>query len=185
MRMFFDTEFLEDGKTIDLISIGIVSDDGREYYAVVDDTDLLLRAYQHEWVAANVIPHLPLNSYGTEFTKRDGTITSYRLYDWSDPAIKKREVIAQEIVEFVGDDPEFWAYYASYDWIVLCQLFGKMIDLPRHWPKYVMDIVWRLKKAQAFSSPDLPGHQVAEHHALADAQRNRDVCFYLDRIGAP
>lgn len=33
MKYFLDTEFIEDGVTIDLISIGIVSDDGREFYA--------------------------------------------------------------------------------------------------------------------------------------------------------
>ena len=34
MRYYLDTEFIEDGKTIDLISIGLVSEDGREYYAI-------------------------------------------------------------------------------------------------------------------------------------------------------
>src|SRR4051812_11038169 len=34
MKYFYDTEFLEDGQTIELISIGIVAEDGREYYAV-------------------------------------------------------------------------------------------------------------------------------------------------------
>ena len=33
MKYFYDTEFLEDGHTFDLISIGIVAEDGREYYA--------------------------------------------------------------------------------------------------------------------------------------------------------
>jgi hypothetical protein len=33
-KYFFDTEFDEDGKTIELISIGIKCADGREYYAV-------------------------------------------------------------------------------------------------------------------------------------------------------
>lgn len=32
-RYFYDTEFIEDGKTIDLISIGVVCEDGREFYA--------------------------------------------------------------------------------------------------------------------------------------------------------
>lgn len=32
MRIWFDTEFIEDGKTIDLISIGLVRDDGSELY---------------------------------------------------------------------------------------------------------------------------------------------------------
>lgn len=35
----YDTEFLEDGSTIELISIGIVCEDGREYYAVNSDMD--------------------------------------------------------------------------------------------------------------------------------------------------
>jgi hypothetical protein len=33
----YDLEFLEDGRTIELISIGMVCDDGREYYAVNRD----------------------------------------------------------------------------------------------------------------------------------------------------
>ena len=33
MKFWFDTEFIEDGKTIDLISIGIVAEDGRTFYA--------------------------------------------------------------------------------------------------------------------------------------------------------
>src|SRR5260221_101420 len=32
IRYFYDTEFIEDGHTIDLISIGIVAEDGRELY---------------------------------------------------------------------------------------------------------------------------------------------------------
>ena len=34
MKYFYDTEFIEDGSTIELISIGVVAEDGREYYAV-------------------------------------------------------------------------------------------------------------------------------------------------------
>lgn len=34
MKYFFDIEFLEDGRTIELISIGIVAEDGSEYYTV-------------------------------------------------------------------------------------------------------------------------------------------------------
>ena len=39
MRIFYDTEFLDDGKTIDLISIGMVAEDGRELYAVSSEFD--------------------------------------------------------------------------------------------------------------------------------------------------
>ncbi len=34
MKIFYDAEFIEDGVTIDLISIAMVAEDGRELYAV-------------------------------------------------------------------------------------------------------------------------------------------------------
>ena len=54
----YDTEFLEDGTTIELISIGIVASDGREYYAVNSDMDTE-RIYGDPWLKENVWPHLP------------------------------------------------------------------------------------------------------------------------------
>src|SRR5688572_9747675 len=94
-RIWFDTEFIEDGVTIDLISIGLVRGDGSTYYAECKECD-----YNHasEWVRKNVLPHLT----GQQ---------------------RPRRQIAQEIVEFVGKKPEFWAYYADYDWVALCQLY--------------------------------------------------------------
>ncbi len=38
MRYFYDTEFIDDGRTIELISIGVTAEDGREYYAVSTDS---------------------------------------------------------------------------------------------------------------------------------------------------
>jgi len=61
MRIFYDTEFIENGKTIDLISIGIVTEDGREYYAVnsgIESGDALHeRISAHDWLMRNVVPH--------------------------------------------------------------------------------------------------------------------------------
>jgi len=34
VRFFYDCEFIEDGRTIDLVSIGVVDEEGREFYAV-------------------------------------------------------------------------------------------------------------------------------------------------------
>ena len=57
MRYFIDTEFIEDGKTIDLISIGIVAEDGREYYAQSVEFD---HRKASEWVKENVLLHLQM-----------------------------------------------------------------------------------------------------------------------------
>jgi hypothetical protein len=39
VRFFYDCEFIEDGTTIDLVSIGVVGEDGREFYAVSTEFD--------------------------------------------------------------------------------------------------------------------------------------------------
>ena len=38
-RYFYDTEFIEDGRIIDLVSIGVVDEHGREYYAISTEFD--------------------------------------------------------------------------------------------------------------------------------------------------
>ncbi len=56
MRFFYDCEFIEDGVTIDLVSIGAVGEDGREFYAVSTEFD---PDRAGPWVRANVLPKLP------------------------------------------------------------------------------------------------------------------------------
>jgi 3' exoribonuclease, RNase T-like len=159
MKYFLDTEFYEDGKTIDLISIGIVAEDGRELYAVSQDAQLHMVS---NWVRANVLPQLP--KYG-------------------DPAWMPRVAIAKAVMAFVRPEAEpvpqkpiFWAYYADYDWVALCQLFGTMMDLPSGWPMYCMD----LKQLSVDKgSPRHPANPNGEHNALVDAQWNRDLYTLL------
>jgi len=55
MRYWIDTEFLEDGRTIDMLSLGIVAEDGRMQYWQSVECD---RTAANEWVRVNVLPHL-------------------------------------------------------------------------------------------------------------------------------
>lgn len=112
MRFFFDTEFIDDGRTIELLAVGIVAEDGRTYYAEPAEAN---RSRADEWVRANVIPHM----HGP---------------------IKPRSVIAKEIAEFVGGTPEFWADYSAYDWVALVQLYGRLLDIPDGWPWFCRDV---------------------------------------------
>ncbi|WP_435018402.1 3'-5' exoribonuclease domain-containing protein [Tundrisphaera sp. TA3] len=153
MRIWFDTEFIEDGKAIDLMSIGLVAEDGRTYYAECEECDL---SKASDWVRHNVIPHLA-------------------------GARKPREVIAREIVEFAGESPEFWAYYASYDWVALCQLYGPMVWLPKGWPMFVMDVKqW----AMTLGNPRLPEQGNGEHNVLADAKWTKQAWEFLSEFGS-
>ena len=52
MKYFLDTEFIEDGKTIDLISIGIVAEDNRSLYLINSECDW---SKASPWVLENVL----------------------------------------------------------------------------------------------------------------------------------
>jgi hypothetical protein len=193
MRYWFDTEFIEDGKTIDLISIGIVAEDGREYYAVLRDFNRV-KFFQNPWLVEHVAPSLPI-------VKVDPKLPlSYANYDevYTDPSWKRRDEVRTEVVAFCDPEqhgkPEVWAYYADYDWVALCQLFGRMLDLPQGWPMYCRDIKQEADRLQAWirwfnSAPDykllLPKQESGEHNALADARWNRQAWEFLESQGAP
>ena len=154
MKYFIDTEFIESGPAFPLIllSIGIVAEDGREFYTANADAPLELA---NDWVKKNVIPHLGFSI-----------------------AIKD---IRQAVLNFIGSEkPEFWGYYADYDWVVFCQLFGTMMDLPKGWPMYCRDIK---QLCDSLGNPKLPKQLSTEHNALNDAQWNRQAYDFLMEPG--
>lgn len=65
MRFFIDAEFIEDGRTIDLISIGIVREDGREFYAINDDCDWDKAS---DWVRENVLLPMGIENEGGQWS---------------------------------------------------------------------------------------------------------------------
>ena len=163
MKYFLDTEFHEHKKpvkflgitiakvwTIDLISIGIVAEDGRTYYAINRDLNLKY-AKKNDWLKKNVLDKLPAKS---ELYPPYG---SPRLWQESMRWLPM-EQIRQEVIDFCGgkpqsDDfgnsfyeykdnnyPEFYGYYGSYDWVVFCWLFGTMMQLPNDFPTFIKDL---------------------------------------------
>ncbi|MDO4685937.1 MAG: polyadenylate-specific 3'-exoribonuclease AS [Corynebacterium sp.] len=148
MRFFYDTEFIEDGTTIELISIGIVREDGKEYYAVSTAFD---PQKANDWVRKHVLRQLP--SPG-------------------DSAWRSPEQIKADILEFLFEapgDPELWAWVGAYDHVVLVQLWGDMMGLPRRVPRFTRE----LKQYWEFAGrPKLPKLPEGNHNALVDARHN-------------
>lgn len=153
MKIWFDTEFIEDGSTIDLISIGMVREDGQTLYLESSDCDL---SRASAWVKDNVFPSL---------TGKSAAVPRWR--------------IAQCVRNFAGEKPEFWAYYADYDWVALCQLYGTMMDLPKGWPMFCLDIK---QTAHMLGNPKLPEQERGHHNALEDAMWNRAVYQFLGNL---
>jgi hypothetical protein len=143
VRVFYDLEFGRTAPDVTLVSIGLVAEDGREYYAVSSDFDPL---DVHPWVRDNVLPQLPPAS------------------TW-----KPRTTIRDELLAFLGPEPVLWAWYGAYDHVALCQLWGAMPALPRPLPRFTRELRQRWEDA---GRPQLPPPTADAHDALADARLN-------------
>lgn len=218
-KFFLDTKFIEDGKTIDLISIGIVCEDGSSYYAMSKYFDPTKAS---DWIVENVLKKLPPLLIDSEYDFHPDLFADNR---WQPDIIKDSKTpnevevakrldslywrspkdIALEVVRFIkkrcvdhsgwsneeyctifnnkdalwalelDQEPEIWGYYADYDWVVLCQLFGTMMDLPKGFPMYCRDLK---QECDRLGNPRLPEQEV-EHNALADAYWNKKAWEFL------
>ncbi|MEU0492654.1 3'-5' exoribonuclease [Nocardiopsis sp. NPDC006139] len=167
MKVFYDTEFVERGPDhpIHFVSIGMVAEDGRELYAVNADMEQEL-VRTHPWVDENVWPHLPLTgpAGGTRDASRERLDTDH-------PDVRPRAAIARLVAGFLDATPdvELWAWYGSYDHVVLAQLFGSMVRFPERAARWTNDL---RQEAARLGDPRLPEQSGGEHHALADARHN-------------
>jgi len=262
MKYYIDTEFLEGRQrekfpinlfrketpnTIDLISIGIVAEDGREYYEISKDFNLkeAWNRYQLEyrlvdcgmdkrnvevyWVRENILRPIYNDLHNKEWNhyqkaKRLGIyikipehkFTFRNLRRLINKYGKTNKQIKYEILQFTLDPsnefynwhlgtsdeyfevisndeqikPEFYAYYADYDWVAFCWLFGKMIELPKSFPMYCRDLKQMLDEEEHLvpgyalnlkSHPEYP-KQENQHDALSDAKWNKKLHEFLIKI---
>ena len=150
MKYWIDTEFIERPFTIDLISIGLVAEDGREFYAESSEVDW---SKASQWTLQTVRPQLD----GKGMTREE---IGYAIHRFTD-----------------GDEqPVFWGYFPAYDWVGFCGLFGGMFGLPFHFPQLCLDIK---QLALELGDPDLPRQSGVRHHALADARWTREAWAFL------
>jgi hypothetical protein len=142
VRIFFDTEFIETPASVTLVSIGLVRDDGLTYYAESTDYDPETAC---PWMRENVLSKLHGGA-----------------------AVKTPIQIADGIRAFVGSSPEFWGYEVSYDWYLLCRLYGGMLEVPGGWPNAAFDVSQFMMHTSTKRVKDrVPNDD--EHDALSDA----------------
>lgn len=189
-RFFYDCEFLENGSTIDLISLGVVADDGREMYvvneAIKDDEKLYDRIRRHHWLMDNVIPHLPLRPNSKVEPAHRSNSGGWFALDDNDNTVMPLRMIRNVVREFLLEgnpdrdwrQTELWAWYGAYDHVALAQLFGPMIRLPKGIPMWTNDVqqeAWRLGVDVEAAVPPVGD----AHNALDDARRTKAMWEHL------
>ncbi|MGX9924120.1 3'-5' exoribonuclease domain-containing protein [Streptomyces sp. NPDC002248] len=176
MKITYDFEFLEDGNTIEPISVGMVREDGVEYYAIFEEAPWD-RIYQHKWLRSNVLPYLPKHSNNSHGHWRPDPDSSL---------VRPTRVIRNEVREMIlGPDrkPELWAYYAAYDHVALCRLWGTMMDLPPEIPMFTRDLKQEQERLGLTKhDPGYPGEGgMSLHKAIDDARWNMRLLQYLEK----
>lgn len=166
MRIYHDWEFLEEGhgKPIHPISVGMVREDGEELYLEFANAPWTA-IYKHEWLKANVVPHLDKESHAAIIR---GATTD---------VMKSRLGVLRKVSEFLEDaykadkvNPiELWGWYSSYDHVCLGQLFGKMIHLPDHVPMWTNDLRQEARRL-GVRIPNMRLEGEVAHNALDDAR---------------
>lgn len=155
MKFFFDTEFepYNVQKVPDLISIGVVSETGAEFYG--ENLDYNLRT-ANPWLMDNVIPHLTGPGYS-------------------------ENLLLEKMKSFVNgqayDQPvEFCMWVGTYDWFILQQCFKREMGWPANWPWIFGEIKWMQEKfCPMLDTNKIPNNGGPIHHALNDAVWNKNV----------
>lgn len=159
MKYFLDTEFNDNIPRIDLISAGVVAEDGREWYGVIEEytKPSTRRSSCNSWVKDNVITKLQVwdkinDGHGVEFV------------------LGEEDDLRYGLTNFIGNDPfpEFWAYYGHHDWVLITQLWGGFTYLPKKWPHACYDLHQFAKQYKLERS--LPDKLTPEHNSLIDAR---------------
>jgi hypothetical protein len=178
MRLFLDAEFTGLNKRAQLISLALVSEDNRWFYAEFTDYSVEELTI---WHRTHVLPHLSL-------TGSNGG-NPQRLLAWE---VKGQTAIVQAdltlwLEQFVPPDQplvDIWGDCLAYDWVLFCELFGGALHLPKHLFYMPFDLATLLKMKGV--NPDVPREELAftgnppqsyrKHHALWDA-RMLKRCF--------
>jgi hypothetical protein len=120
---------------------------------------------------------------------------------------KSNETIAQEVKEFCTtstmditeeefkegkeavwtvNEPIFYAYFADYDWVVFCWIFGKMNDLPSGFPMYCKDLKQELDNKEEALKNKGGGVSISTlPSGVKGSGRTGTVCNYKSLLDIP
>lgn len=235
MKYYLDTEFSEGMHkpiswlptiggfnkprwSIELISIGIKCEDGRTYYAISEEFN---PDKCNDWVKENVLPKLPKKLLYEFEQDPEEFFPNYNVeIEKKNPLWKSLECIKDDVALFfncsIGDRGKYvapegievYGYFADYDWVVFCSLFGAMVGLPDRFPMYCKDLKQMLDEEVSELTPHYFFHkydelnylstneklkliklrdprypkQLNEHSALDDAEWNERLHIFINNL---
>lgn len=118
-KIFFDTEFTGLHKKTTLISIGLISECGKKFYAELTDYD---KTQIDDWLQENVVNNLYLSE-----NDNDANLDDWKIKGDSDDVKAGLEVWLSQF-----EAVEIWSDCLSYDWVLFNQIFGHAFNIPKN-----------------------------------------------------
>jgi hypothetical protein len=162
-----DSEFTGLHQKTSLISIGLIAENNRTFYAEFNDYD---KTQIDEWLKINIIDNLKFNKLKVKLQ----SVESKR----KDIAIKNsKSEIKQNLITWFNtfEEPlEIWSDCLAYDWVLFCELFDGALNLPKNIYYIPFDLCTLLKIRG--EDPDIDRIKFSDiktkprkHNALFDA----------------
>jgi len=138
-RLFFDTEFTGLHQNTTLISLGIVSDNGKSFYAEFTDLDL---NQVDDWIKDNVLSKLSYISLDTvkDLAEAKENGNNFFVIETTNVNEERRKVAGN--TEFVRGHLEkwlsqfgyieIWSDCYAYDWVLFNQIWGHAFNIPKN-----------------------------------------------------
>lgn len=172
----------------------------------------VLKPIYYDWMGKDVyfhkIEHFTyknfkrlLKKYGRT-NKQIAKELKHFIYEKEDVLYNKQEIDFDSVGD-VKSKIQLYGYYSAYDHVALCWLFGKMIELPKGFPMYTIDLkqsldeyakefsnmvcyssgnhtVWSIDETikHLKSTYKMPSPKKG-HHALEDARYNYELYKFL------
>jgi len=172
MRIYFDTEFTGLHQNTTLISIGMISETGKKFYAEFYGYD---KAQIDPWLQENVVDNLLYNNIAA-FTS--ATLIQTLCTDTDDHYVALypthiKEVLTTWLEQF--GEVEIWSDCLAYDWVLFNDIFGHAFNIPKNVYYIPFDIctLFKVKNINPdISREEFIGGSVegAKHNALYDAK---------------
>ena len=119
INLYFDMEFTGLHQNTSIISIGIISEDGKTFYAELNDYD---KKQVDKWLEENVLSNL-------ELTDKENILDGNDVRVYGNKKDLKK-YLTEWLEQF--DSIEMWSDCLSYDWVLFNSIFGTAFDIPKN-----------------------------------------------------
>jgi hypothetical protein len=147
MKIFFDTEFTGLHKNTTLISIGLIDENDRSFYAEFTDYD---ESQCNEWIKENVINNLKHKGV------RDLNLKGYNPRENKTWIIGNKKEVYDSLCEWLStyDNVELVSDCCHYDMVLFIDIFGGAFDIPSNINPVCHDINQDIARYYEFSEKE-------------------------------